>query len=239
MIPNFMTQQAAKAQQQQLDMLINDPFFARQESFKLLHARLGECLRPDSGGKVLELGCGPGKYIPILVALGYEVTAVDPIEYPSWAKLRLLSKATLKSQVYAEKLPFSDASFDHVVCLGTLLYVDSPDEALSEILRVLKPGGSLVLRTVNLNNLYTLRTGKRLDPASKHLFSMSELLNLLQRHGFVISRHFSFGFMPPFFTNFWWYLISVWLPAGIQHKLSELLPAERRHNNVIFASKGH
>jgi SAM-dependent methyltransferase len=52
-----------------------------------------------------------------------------------------------------EHLPFEDAQFDLVVCVGVLGYLLSDDRALTEIQRVLKPGGYLLL---NLTNMYSL-----------------------------------------------------------------------------------
>ena len=45
-------------------------------------------------------------------------------------------------------LPFEDASFDQVICSLVLSYLEFPDDALSEIRRVLVPGGRLVLSTL-------------------------------------------------------------------------------------------
>jgi SAM-dependent methyltransferase len=48
-----------------------------------------------------------------------------------------------------EALPFEDGRFDLVVCLATLEFVGNPGRLLDESARVLRPGGSLVLSTVN------------------------------------------------------------------------------------------
>lgn len=237
MLPAWMTGQIATAHQRYLDLLLSNRELARREAGMPEHSCLKAWLVPDAGGVVLELGCGPGKYVPLLVALGYEVVAVDPLEFPSWPRLRQLCGVTMRSEIYAENMPFPDEAFDHALCLGTLLYVNDPDAALLEVRRVLKPKGKLVLRTVNRSNLYTKRTGKKLDPVSKHLFEMDELIALLTKHDFRCEKSFSYGFMSPFLTNFWWYLISVWLPMKMQRRLSQLLPPALRHNNTVFASK--
>jgi SAM-dependent methyltransferase len=137
--------------------------------------------------------------------------------------------------VFAEHLPFPDSYFDHAVCLGALLYFDSPEAALGELRRVLKPGARVVLRTVNSSNLYTTRTGKKLDPASKNLFEMADLIRLVEAAGFQVTRSFSYGFWPPTLTDFWWYLVCVWLPFRVQDWLSELTPPARRVNNSVLA----
>ena len=177
-----------------------------------------------------------GKYVAILDRLGYDVTGIDPIPFPSWATLKAHTRAQLLDGVKAEQLPFPDAAFDHVVCLGTLLYVDDPDRALSEITRVIKPGGRLVVRTVNRTNLFTRRTGRVIDPASKNLYSLDELSAALERNGFRVDERFAYGFLPPVFRNFWWYLVSVWLPIWVQDRLSNALDPSLRWNNTVIAT---
>jgi SAM-dependent methyltransferase len=100
---------------------------------------------PSAQGRVLELGIGMGLnlalYDPDKVT---SVTGVDPA-----AELRAVAEAAprdprLSVKVEdgtAEALPFEDASFDCVVCTFTLCSVQTPNKALAEARRVLKPGG--------------------------------------------------------------------------------------------------
>ena len=52
-----------------------------------------------------------------------------------------------------EALPFGDNSFDHVVCVDVLEHVQSVEKTLSEVARVLCPGGLLLYDTINRNAL--------------------------------------------------------------------------------------
>jgi ubiquinone/menaquinone biosynthesis C-methylase UbiE len=201
-----------------------------------LHACIGDWIELGQSNQVLELGCGPGKYVALLSTLGFNVVGVDPLVFPSWEMIRENTSATLLDSVYAENLPFSSEYFDHAVCLGALLYFESPEKALSELKRVVKPGGKIIIRTVNKDNLYTLNTGKKLDPASKNLYSMPELIQLIENSGMIVEKNFSFGFWPPFLTDLWWYLSSVYISPSLQVKLSNLLKPENRINNIIFAT---
>lgn len=237
MIPNFMTRQIGTAQQKQLEQLIFDKQFVSKMARHPQHACIAEWLNPDAPGMVLELGCGPGKYVAILSALGFKVVGVDPFEFPSWKIIQQNTSADLRSGIFAERLPFPDSYFDHAVCLGALLYFDSPQQALGELRRVVKPGGRLILRTVNKSNLYTKTTGKKLDPASKNLYDMDELINLVSASGFKVERSFSYGFWPPILTNLWWYLVCVWLPLSFQDLLSNQLKPSNHVNNTIFATR--
>ena len=234
---NLMNRQLGESQTKLLSRLLLDKPYAQLSGHHPTHARILDFLTLDQGRRVLELGCGPGKYVALLCSAGFEVVAVDPYSFPTWETIQANTSAEMHDKVFAESLPFPDASFDHVVCLGALLYFEDPERSLAEMRRVLKPGGRLVMRTVNKNNLYTLKTGKRLDPASRQLYSMDELTALLGRGGFSIVDTFSYGFWPPAFTNLWWYLICVWIPLGVQDWLSQRVAPEHRVNNTVFAQK--
>jgi len=232
-----MTRQIAAAQHKQLLRLIFDRPYINKMARHPIHARIADWLTPDAKGKVLELGCGPGKYVAMISQLGFEVIGVDPVTFPSWEVIKKNTLAELRSDVFAEQLPFQSEYFDHAVCLGALLYFDSPQTAMSELHRVMKPGGRLVLRTVNKSNLYTKTTGKKLDPASKNLYDMDQLISLISASGFKVEEHFTYGFWPPALTNFWWYLTSVYLPQGFQDWLSARLKPANRVNNSVFATR--
>lgn len=230
------TQQIVRSQDVLLQRLLADRRFARRMSRHPLHASVGGWLSVDLGKRVLELGCGPGKYVAMLSTLGFEVTGVDPHRFPSWDLLERATGATLLDGTFAESLPFGDGAFDGVACLGALLYFADARKAVAEIRRVLRPEGRAVIRTVNERNLYTMATGRRLDPASKNLYTMEALTRLLEESGLVVERSFACGFWPPCSVDLWWYLTCVWLPFPVQAALGRLLPQAYRLNNVAFAS---
>ena len=238
MIPMWMTKQLIKSQDKYMRHLVNNPDFALAESKQLAHNKLHNILPFSKAGLVLELGCGPGKYLPMLASLGHTVIGVDPCEFPeTWSYIRTLPGVEIKGGVFAENLPFADHKFDHVVCLGAVLYFADPIKSLEEMYRVLKPGGTLIIRTVNSNNPYTIRTGKRLDPASKNLYTIDELKDLVAKPGFKVINQWSFGYWPPCLTNFWWYLSNVWLTDGLVERLSKITKPANRVNNIVVACK--
>ncbi len=231
----FFNRQIVASQDRMLRRFVFDASYTRAMAQHPSNACISDWLPGGTGEKLLEIGCGPGKYVAMLNALGYQVTGVDPHEFSSWDLLRKETSAQLINNVRAENLPFPDNSFDHAVCLGALLYFDEPEQALRQARRVLKPSGRIIVRTVNKTNLYTLRTGRKLDPASKNLYTLSELAALIEKCGFDVTKKFSYGFWPPMLTDFWWYLTCVFLPLELQHKLSSLLKPEHRVSNIAFA----
>jgi len=100
-------------------------------------------------GRALDLGCGPGTISEHLLRLSDEVWGVDT----SAGMIDLASKRINHTQFAhrlhfevgtAEKLRFPDGYFDLVFCVGVLRYLDSVEEGIQEIHRVLKPGGVFV-----------------------------------------------------------------------------------------------
>lgn len=231
----IMNAQLVRSQDHLLRRLLEDRSFAEAMSHEPLHACLGNWLSVKDGAKVLELGCGPGKYVAMLANLGFDVTGVDVHAFPSWDWIRSRATSRLYADTRAESLPFDTGSFDHVVCLGALLYFDEPLVALKEARRVLRPGGRLIVRNVNSRNLYTRRTGRNIDPASKNLYTRDELVALVERSGFSVTRSFSYGFWPPWGARLWWYLVCVWLPQWVQDRLSGMITEDARVNHVVFA----
>jgi SAM-dependent methyltransferase len=191
----------------------------------------------DTSLSVLKLGCGLGKFIAILAQLSYHLIVVNPLPFPSWPGISLLPNVEFLSGLKAEYLPFPNEHFDAAAFMGALLYFDSPADGLRELSRVLKPGARLVLRSVNRYNKFTLRTGRPLDPASQHLFTMTELIALTQGNGFKVEASFSHGYFPRCLTNLWWYLANVVTPDTALAWLSRRMPPENRVNNTLFLTR--
>jgi SAM-dependent methyltransferase len=93
--------------------------------------------------RVLDLAAGTGKLTRALVAAGHDVLAVDP-SAPMLDVLRRILPAVDTRMGPAEALPVADADVDVVVVAQAFHWFDQ-DQALSEIARVLRPGGRLGL----------------------------------------------------------------------------------------------
>jgi SAM-dependent methyltransferase len=217
-------------------LLTNRDFAVNRASW-LYHAALGQWIENARGRRVLEVGCGPGRYVSMLQTMGFDVTGVDPIPFPEWDLVRAHGDAVFMDQIKAEHLPFPDQSFDHVTCIGTLLYVGDVEKSLAEMRRVLRPGGRILIRTVNRTNRYTRRSGKKLDPISNNLFTLSELVKCVETAGFEVERQFTFGFLPSVGPSLWWYFSSVWLSDRIMENIGSIGPGDTRHHCVVWASR--
>lgn len=100
----------------------------------------------DLGGRVLEVGPGPGLTTDILANRTTDLTAleIDP-KLAAALRRRLDHDHVTVEQGDATAMPFEDASFDTVVCFTMLHHVPSAelqDRLLTEARRVLRPGGT-------------------------------------------------------------------------------------------------
>jgi ubiquinone/menaquinone biosynthesis C-methylase UbiE len=110
--------------------------------------------RPD--GKVLDVGCGPGVMTREMLERGCSFWGVDPSsEMIRISRERFGENERVHFQVgNAQELAYPDAFFDAVLCMGVIDSVFDRPKAVGEMLRVLKPGGTLILTFTNLNSPY-------------------------------------------------------------------------------------
>ena len=105
----------------------------------------------ESGMKVLEVGCGPGSFAEDIENV--DLTCLDPSEEMlKVAKVRVNEARKLRGEgpadyvlAIAESIPLPDNTFDRVFCLFSFRDFQNKRKGLEEILRVLKPGGQLVI----------------------------------------------------------------------------------------------
>ncbi len=180
---------------------------------ELSYKSLGEVV----GKQVLEVGCGVGYDVFNLARMvGSEghVTGVD-------ASVALLSKARENaamgslpcSLVHAsiESLPFVDNSFDACRIDRVLIHVPDPAQALEEVLRVLRPGGVLVVLEGDLDSLTIAHPDQELTHVMTSLWSSfylhghigKELSSFVQSVGFVevVSEEYKLEFRNPDFAE--------------------------------------
>lgn len=130
----------------------------RQVSF-LAQKRLALEMLAGARGRILEVGCGPAVMTPDLLAMGFEVHAVDISgEMIGRARLRMAGHPLEKRCRFAvgdfERLQFPDGFFDAVLAMGVLEYLPAYGPALRSAARVLKPGGIAVLTVPNRISCY-------------------------------------------------------------------------------------
>jgi ubiquinone/menaquinone biosynthesis C-methylase UbiE len=150
-----------------------------------------------SGARVLDVGCGTGELMRRLRAkYPHAVLAgLDPVaEMLAVARDKLSGNEDLRTG-YADALPWGAGSFDVVVSCNMFHYISHPVEALREMGRVLRPGGSLVLTdwcddylACRVCNLYLRLTNR----AFYQTYRQAECRKLLHAAGYrdvIIERY--------------------------------------------------
>jgi SAM-dependent methyltransferase len=119
--------------------------------------------------KVLDVGCGEGRFCRMLRPHGLEVTGIDPT--PALiAAARARDTGGAYSRAAAELLPFGDGAFDLVVSYLSLIDIPDIRAAIPEMARVLRPGGSLLIANLNSFNTACVNPGWIKDSDGQRLY---------------------------------------------------------------------
>jgi SAM-dependent methyltransferase len=140
--------------EQPVDVAAIDP---RQLEF---FALVVDLLTKEAGGPLLDVASGQGQFLSYAASRGLEVSGVDISDVAVEEARRLVPEAVVEVGE-AESLPFPDASFDYVTCLGSLEHFPDPLAAASEMSRVLRPDGTVLIFVPNLFFLGHLYFGLR------------------------------------------------------------------------------
>ncbi|HCC69555.1 MAG TPA: SAM-dependent methyltransferase [Bacteroidales bacterium] len=141
-------------------------------------------LLPDSGRGV-EIGVGSGIFASSLnIEEGCD---------PSVAmRKKSQSRGIRVIDCIAEYLPWDDNTFDYVLMVTTICFVDDPQKAIREINRVLKPGGVLVIGFVDMNSPvgkdYIKHRDKSHFYSDASFFSTDEIHKLLRENNLITHK---------------------------------------------------
>lgn len=116
-----------------------------------VHEKLKKTVAEEIGSedRVLECACGTGMLTTVIAPLCRELIATDFSEkmlHQTRKKCRELPNVTVRFGNILE-LDFPDSSFDVVVAANVIHLLDEPQKALSELVRVCRPGGKLIIPT--------------------------------------------------------------------------------------------
>jgi SAM-dependent methyltransferase len=154
-----------------------------------------EWLAPRAGEHILDLGCGDGQLTERLAESGAIVLGVD-------ADPRMVEAAKSRGieahTAMAESLPFFDGSFDAVFSNAALHWVRDQDAMMTEVRRVLKPGGRFVAEMGGHGNIAAIHVALRAVLARHGYPDAEDGVNYypapeayrarLGRNGFIVER---------------------------------------------------
>ena len=153
--------------------------------YRAAHARILDALRdrPGPGGALLDAGCGTGGLLRRLRAELPKLDAVG-LDYLADAARRAAAKSGRPVTAGdANGLPFPDASFGAAISIDVICHASvTPERALAELHRVLRPGGTLVL---NLPAYEWMRSAHDVRVHNARRFTRGGAARLLATAGFT------------------------------------------------------
>lgn len=199
-----------------------------------------ERLSIKPGFRILDMGCGSGRHtcaasrFDSVVAIGSDINFEDVVE----AKNRLIYQESLGEQgggVGAimvsdiHCLPFEDNYFDLVICSEVLEHIDDHQKAISELIRVLKPGKDLVVsvpRYFPERICWALsRDYHQTDGGHVRIYRKKKLIGLLEAAG--VSKwavHFAHSLHSPYW----------WLKCLVGHEREDSGPVNLYHQFLVW-----
>ena len=128
-------------------------------------------LKPQQGEKILDVGCGTGVFTFDILEQGAFVFGID-------ISLPMLTRAGKKLEGYPFFkalgtmicLPFADSTFDKVVSITALEFIEDGRKALQELFRVTKKGGSILVATLNSLSSWAVQRRAKAKKGQSPLF---------------------------------------------------------------------
>jgi len=114
-------------------------------------------LAPQCGQYILDAGCGTGNFSYKLANMGCNVVGIDVSDKmlgEAQAKSSLTHTAPTFKAMDCCCLSFPDNTFDSVISMSAFEFFEKPDVAAAEMMRVLKPGGILVIGVIQQGGLW-------------------------------------------------------------------------------------
>jgi len=168
-------------------------------------------------GKVIEAGCGLGRYVFYLRKLGIDIDGID------FSESVIENLNNIKSQIEPEaffalgdvtKLPYDDNSLSGYISLGVVEhFIEGPMKPIAEAYRVLRPGGIAIITTPNksfyiryrnikqqLKRIIKKIIGKKTKESDffQYEYSPKQLSNFCKEQGFFVSRAEGCDLLYPF-----------------------------------------
>ncbi|MBK6586475.1 MAG: class I SAM-dependent methyltransferase [Coprothermobacter sp.] len=157
-----------------------DAWFDENKLVYLSELEAVKSMLPE-GGMGIEIGVGTGRFASQLgIKLGLE---------PSKSMASLARQRGIEVvEGVAEALPFQDGSFDFVLMVTVICFLNDVEKALSEACRVLKPGGCIIIAFIDKNSpigkTYEQYKNENVFYKEATFYSVEEVTGLLQSAGF-------------------------------------------------------
>jgi len=145
-------------------------------------------------GRLLEIGCAMGTLLNEIRKLGWKVSGVEPEEWTCEIARNKYGLYVINSTF--QEADLEDSSFDVVLLLHVIEHLPNPAEGLSQIARIVRPGGFLVVETPRYDTLwFRLLKGRERSviPGHKYYFTRKTIQALAGKSRFEVVQFESVG----------------------------------------------
>lgn len=152
---------------------------AKENEHRIVSDMLGNA---SHGQRALDAGCGVGGYIDILLQKDYPIIGIDIA--PNMLKVCQSKYPGVElALVELEQIPFKEQSFDVILCIDTLQYFSRKSRrlAVENLIKLLKPGGTIILDVKNKYCPFFLF--KRFRDYLAEFYSIASITNILKEGG--------------------------------------------------------
>jgi len=172
-----------------------------EKVFELELSLLLKAVEPKKDKTLLDVGIGTGFFATRLRSYGLDIKGIDPSE----KMLEVAKKRGFEVKIGSgENIPFENESFDIVLAMTSMEFSKDPKKFLSEMVRVAKTEGKIVVAVLNILSLYGLSRRvrgfyKKSLFSEAHFYNYWELKFLLRNHlkNLKVSSSVFFNPAPP------------------------------------------
>ncbi|MDY7078839.1 MAG: class I SAM-dependent methyltransferase [Chloroflexota bacterium] len=170
---------------------VEDPLYVEEREGRVLtferHLKPLEHLTGPPGGRsLLDVGCHIGVFVEIAARHGWDAWGVEP---SYWAVEHARARGLHVVQGTLETADLPEATFDVVTMWDVIEHVTDPLGTLHQAHRLLKPGGLVVVHTIDIDSLFARVMGPRwpwLMEMHIYYFSRFTLRKMLEKCGFQV-----------------------------------------------------
>jgi 2-polyprenyl-3-methyl-5-hydroxy-6-metoxy-1,4-benzoquinol methylase len=173
------------------DIKVLEEIFDREKEiyFDRFKTDLKEIRKLKAPGKILDIGCGPGYFLSLARNEGWDPFGIDidnsMVEFCKQHLSLNVTQGTLNGPCYPE------SHFDAVTLFHVLEHIPDTNQAISNVGKILKPDGLLVIDVPNAGDLRRILFGQNWMQFREHhlwYFSAHTLGLLLQKYGFEVVK---------------------------------------------------
>jgi len=183
--PHADTNDVLKAYEDVVDPLYLQERAGREHTFRKHLQTLHHITGEPNGRRLLDVGAYIGVFVEIAGEMGWKAEGIEP---SSWAVAQARERGLPVTKGTLASGGFPDESFEVITLWDVIEHFDDPTTELNRVFRLLKPGGVVVIHTIDIGSVTAQVMGGRwpfLMEMHIMFFSRATMRDMLQRVGFT------------------------------------------------------